>query len=401
MPLSPHDDCIGDRDSSSACHLGLLQARANALSNSQAVTEDPFEVAKTCGMYRDEQRCIQDFRPPFGRCTWNGTACSGVHWLMGVDCSQCTNDWDIKCRFATEVGPRGYSACITADGQDFCTDADGHIPVSNCNNVDCEWGPFSEWGHCTKSCGGGEQVRSRWIVRPAVNQGAACDGYFVETQKCNEHACFVDSMNSTSSYEVDQHEPDSALATCKLYGGLNLMTLDEGETSAEPADMHFGDFWLLKNDDVKIQGRVKAHRIDGTSKSWLRVLAVGGRLLNNNTLKFGTHRVYWNNEEILPSRPSQYYKALDDKGAALSIKYLPGAPLVGDEDQPTPGYEVELPSGVKLEVNHGQSPNLDVKISVPSTWDNNEGVCAGQLVHQRRHMKIPVDEQLIGHEHDI
>jgi len=238
-----------------------------------------------------------------------------------------------------------------------------------------------------------------------MNLGIPCDGRFVETQSCNKHDCNSDSSHSSFDSQLDDHhESTPAYASCKLYGGLNLNTFDEADALAEQADLLSGDlyddFWLLKSEDIRIQGRVKFHKVDGTKQSWLRVIAVGGRFLKNNILKFGTHRVFWNNEEILLSMPSEYRKSLDDAGTALTIKYYSGASVVEDEGKTTTGYEIKLPLGVKLLVNHGLSSNLNVKISLPKTLGNIAGVCASQMVQQRRHMKVPTDETLIGHGHN-
>lgn len=53
---------------------------------------------------------------------------------------------------------------------------------------DCEVGNWSQWSTCNKTCGGGTQMRSRNVVRPAKNGGAEC-GALSESQACNVEAC--------------------------------------------------------------------------------------------------------------------------------------------------------------------------------------------------------------------
>ena len=53
--------------------------------------------------------------------------------------------------------------------------------------VDCEW---AEWkvGGCTKTCGGGTQLKTRVKTFPEKN-GGTCRGKSSETQSCNTQQC--------------------------------------------------------------------------------------------------------------------------------------------------------------------------------------------------------------------
>jgi hypothetical protein len=56
--------------------------------------------------------------------------------------------------------------------------------------VPCVVGPWSNWGSCSKSCGGGNQTRTRSIITPASGGGTPCP----ETQQivpCNTQYCPV------------------------------------------------------------------------------------------------------------------------------------------------------------------------------------------------------------------
>ena len=63
----------------------------------------------------------------------------------------------------------------------------------HCNNLlfsaDCEWSDLSVWSRCSKTCGGGEQSRSRYIQRPAINGGKECVGESVESRNCAKDQC--------------------------------------------------------------------------------------------------------------------------------------------------------------------------------------------------------------------
>ena len=60
------------------------------------------------------------------------------------------------------------------------------------NRVNCRWGQWTEWGSCTKTCGGGSQKSTRKIERPRKNGGSACEGDVTRSQPCNENCCPVD-----------------------------------------------------------------------------------------------------------------------------------------------------------------------------------------------------------------
>ena len=55
--------------------------------------------------------------------------------------------------------------------------------------VDCEWDEWGDWSTCSLTCGGGEQTRSRVILRPEAFGGVPCVGPPEETRACNEDAC--------------------------------------------------------------------------------------------------------------------------------------------------------------------------------------------------------------------
>ena len=56
---------------------------------------------------------------------------------------------------------------------------------------DCEWGSFSDWSPCSKTCGGGNRSRTRQQATPASNGGLACEGVATETEDCNTERCPV------------------------------------------------------------------------------------------------------------------------------------------------------------------------------------------------------------------
>ena len=55
--------------------------------------------------------------------------------------------------------------------------------------VDCEWGKWGDWSTCSLTCDGGEQTRSRIILRINAFGGEPCIGDPTETRACSEKFC--------------------------------------------------------------------------------------------------------------------------------------------------------------------------------------------------------------------
>ena len=55
--------------------------------------------------------------------------------------------------------------------------------------VNCVWGTYDAWSTCSKTCGGGVQVRTRKVTTHEENGGTACSGLSTEQQNCNTGTC--------------------------------------------------------------------------------------------------------------------------------------------------------------------------------------------------------------------
>ena len=94
--------------------------------------------------------------------------------------------------------------------------------------VECKWGEWSDWGQCSKPCGGGNQERTRSVDQQAEYGGTACSGKATETRGCNAQACTLcpDDNESVScsglkkfcNYRLaapyDTYMADNCPATC-------------------------------------------------------------------------------------------------------------------------------------------------------------------------------------------
>jgi hypothetical protein len=70
---------------------------------------------------------------------------------------------------------------------------------AGCNSaacpVDCVVSAFSKWNTCTKSCGSGQQTKTREISQKALYGGKVCPG-LSQTQSCNDEPCAIDCVVS-------------------------------------------------------------------------------------------------------------------------------------------------------------------------------------------------------------
>ena len=57
----------------------------------------------------------------------------------------------------------------------------------NLEPVNCQWGPWSI-GRCSKSCGGGKQIKIRTKTTVEAN-GGTCDGQPLVIEDCNTNSC--------------------------------------------------------------------------------------------------------------------------------------------------------------------------------------------------------------------
>ncbi|XP_063682344.1 A disintegrin and metalloproteinase with thrombospondin motifs adt-1-like [Bolinopsis microptera] len=74
--------------------------------------------------------------------------------------------------------------------------------IKTCNNrpcsIDGEWAEFGSWSICSKPCGEGKQIRNRTCTNPAPDHGGKqCPGPILQSQICNSKPCQVNGDWST------------------------------------------------------------------------------------------------------------------------------------------------------------------------------------------------------------
>jgi len=113
--------------------------------------------------------------------------CAWSSWGTWSACSAtCAGGVRFKKRSTESVSEFGYAPCKQALGVD-----EEKCNMQGCG-APCQWGNWSAWGKCRKSCGGGTQVRSRQVANETVNGGVPCTGNTSEQKPCNNDRCPVD-----------------------------------------------------------------------------------------------------------------------------------------------------------------------------------------------------------------
>ncbi|NXE93182.1 HMCN1 protein, partial [Menura novaehollandiae] len=151
------------------------------------------------GGSRQRTRHCSDPAPQFG-----GHKCEGSDMQMDF----CNSDpcpvhgnwgpwssWGACSRTCNGGQARRYRSCDNprpASGGRACAGADAQL--QRCSTelcpVDGNWGQWQSWSQCSASCGGGEQTRVRLCSSPApLNRGRPCPGDSSQISRCNTQAC--------------------------------------------------------------------------------------------------------------------------------------------------------------------------------------------------------------------
>uniref|UniRef100_H2Y3E3 Hemicentin-1 n=1 Tax=Ciona intestinalis TaxID=7719 RepID=H2Y3E3_CIOIN len=99
------------------------------------------------------------------------------------------DDWSSwsDCSVTCGAGSRHHSRqCINGVFGDIGCDDGTMLDRENCNLSPCPaWSDWSNWNNCDKTCGGGQQDRSR----QCLPEGSECPGASSEYRSCNPAAC--------------------------------------------------------------------------------------------------------------------------------------------------------------------------------------------------------------------
>lgn len=189
---------------------------------------------------------------------------------------------------------------------------------------------------------------------------------------------------SPTPVPTPQNNSDVTCGTCVIWGDPHIITFKahERRLAQHPRREEFfrtrgwesdqinineaGQFWLVKSDSVRIQGRYEKNETSGLT--YLASLIVGGPFLDGRVLQIApmNSKTTWEGEEILPSIPTVFRNDL------VNATYHNAAKMVKDGTV-GPGIDVALPLGVTLTVNRWRDM-LAAEISMCQTEDQS-GQC--------------------------
>ncbi|XP_035411662.1 A disintegrin and metalloproteinase with thrombospondin motifs 8 [Cygnus atratus] len=179
----------------------LLDAPAKALSL-------PAELPGRGALYSLDQQCQQIFGKDFQHCpnTTEEDICAQLWCRTGTGEPLChTKNGSLPWADGTPC--KGSGLCW--DGACLPQDALQPQPA-----VDGDWGLWSPWGACSRTCGGGVQFSHRHCDRPRPQHGGRyCEGQRTRYQSCHTDECPQDGK----SFREQQ---------CEKYNSYNFTDLD-------------------------------------------------------------------------------------------------------------------------------------------------------------------------------
>jgi len=145
-------------------------------------------------------------------CKNHSLACQVSDWSDWGQCSvSCVH---LRNRSFTQMSRDGGKGCdMELSEVQACTGI--HLA---CNEVDCAWADWSDWGGCTCSCGGGQRTRDRHIAKVPLRGGKPCEASNKEeVQPCSTQPCGQQEDCRDGEWE-DWSEWEVCSATCE--GGM-------------------------------------------------------------------------------------------------------------------------------------------------------------------------------------
>jgi hypothetical protein len=216
---------------SKACGNGVSKRSRTILipeaHGGQKCPDGPNDEEKPCNTHACPIDCEVTEWTPFGECT-----------------QECGTGMMKRTRTVKVTDEHGGSTCPNLEDTRDCN-------VHHCP-VHCITESWTDYSTCTKTCGGGEQTRSRGVIVEENHGGDGC-GDLLQTRSCNQHSCSVDCVVSDFSHW------SACSATCgggsqlrsrlmttePLHGGKVCPSLVETKDCNEhhcPLDCKFSDF---------------------------------------------------------------------------------------------------------------------------------------------------------------
>eukprot|EP00440_Ansanella_granifera_P040941 gb/GFBE01044393.1/.p1 GENE.gb/GFBE01044393.1/~~gb/GFBE01044393.1/.p1 ORF type:complete len:1636 (+),score=289.78 gb/GFBE01044393.1/:1-4908(+) len=143
-------------------------------SRARKITQLNNDCGAACsGGVRDTKQCI------IPDCEGK-QACTFSHWSVWSGCEDDSRQQVRVREIAVQTGPLG-AACEGPQKETKPCESEADV-------VHCELSQWSQWGNCSRMCGGGQQERSRNVQKHAQG-GLPCNGSMRMTRPCGEGVC--------------------------------------------------------------------------------------------------------------------------------------------------------------------------------------------------------------------
>ncbi|XP_038063563.1 A disintegrin and metalloproteinase with thrombospondin motifs 6-like isoform X2 [Patiria miniata] len=183
--------------SRSTCgHLACLHPNGQCVGTGVASLD-----GTSCGTNRwcVEGNCVDvtTVNPPPGQPPVDG---GWSAWTTGPCSVTCGQGVQSRTRQCNNPPPQNGGQQCSGSSTDTLTCFQEACPVS----VNGGWSPWSPFGACSVTCGGGQRTRTRTCTNPTPqNGGLPCFGSGTSSQVCNTQACPVVINGGWSSYQFD------------------------------------------------------------------------------------------------------------------------------------------------------------------------------------------------------
>jgi len=145
----------------------------------RTIVVDVAHGGQSCPELTQSQKCNQHNCP---------VDCRVSAWSAWTSCSRsCGGGLRRQVRSVIRAAQYGGASCPSLLQVEDCS-------MQPCP-VNCAVSSWGELGKCSKSCGGGEQIRERTVVVAAAHGGKNCPQLTMSV-KCNTHSCPVDCKTS-------------------------------------------------------------------------------------------------------------------------------------------------------------------------------------------------------------
>eukprot|EP00929_Paragymnodinium_shiwhaense_P079221 TRINITY_DN4121_c0_g1_i1.p1 TRINITY_DN4121_c0_g1~~TRINITY_DN4121_c0_g1_i1.p1 ORF type:complete len:1714 (-),score=320.65 TRINITY_DN4121_c0_g1_i1:72-5213(-) len=170
-PWSTWDHC------DKACGGGQMQRH-------RGITQPPKRGGKACPQYLEETMGCNN-----QRCHASDSDCQVSMWAEWGGCSvSCGHGDQTRSRYVMTHARQAYPAGVGC--RNILLEARPCPEPKACPHTDCKWSDWSEWAGCSMECDGGQRSRTRFIKVMPSRGGKVCDALpREEVEPCNTMAC--------------------------------------------------------------------------------------------------------------------------------------------------------------------------------------------------------------------